>query len=86
MEARQQSRRKRNGRSMTDRLDRFRTHIQRKLEDDIERTGELASWCKRWPARADVYGYEQELLSKSVVELRAVLDYLSDFEKLEAEQ
>lgn len=65
---------------MTDRLDRFRTHIQRKLEDDIQRVGELAKWCKTWPSRANEVEAEQAELDASIPELRAVLDYLRDFE------
>ncbi len=71
---------------MTDRLDRFRTHIQRKLADDTSRVRELAQWCEMWPQRAGEVEKERIGLHASIPDLRAVLDYLSDFEKLEAEQ
>lgn len=66
-----------------DRLERFRNHIQRKLETDIERVGELASWCKLWPQRASEVRLEQEELDCSIPELRAVIAYLRDFENEE---
>lgn len=66
---------------MTDRLDRFRAHILRKLEDDIERVGELAKWCKRWPQRAGEVVTEQKELDKSIPVLRDTLAYLDDFER-----
>lgn len=68
---------------MTDRLDRFKTHIQRKLEDDIDRVGELAQWCKQWPQRAGEMATEQQELDKSIPELRTTLAYLDDFEREE---
>lgn len=68
---------------MTDRLDRFRTHIQRKLEDDIDRVGELAKWCKHWPQRVEEVALEQKELNKSIPELRDTLAYLDDFEREE---
>lgn len=66
---------------MTDRLDIFRSHIQRKLVDDIDRVGELAQWCKQWPQRAGEVATEQQELEKSIPELRTTLAYLDDFER-----
>ena len=70
---------------MTDRLEQFQQHIQRKLEDDIQRVGELVQFAKLNPEDCDWTKQEMDDLDKSIPELRATLDQIRCFE-LEAFQ